>query len=152
RHQGHAHKTLAQHADSQQCPASEPAFYGKLRRLPVALSEGLLADGVLRLRRWLPDQPHRPLPASLRALRVLLFDGKTFTHAAKRLKPLRQRAGRALGGKALVALEPATGLIVGMAACPDAHTNDAKLVPLLLPQVRQRLPGPRLWVGDQGFG
>jgi len=152
RHQGHAHQTLAQHADSQQCPASEPAFYGKLRRLPIALSEGFLADGALRLRSWLPDQPHRHLPSSLQALRILIFDGKTFKHAAKRLKPLQQRAGRALGGKALVALEPATGLIVGMAACPDAHTNEAKLVPQLLPQVRQRLPGPHLWVADQGFG
>jgi hypothetical protein len=92
------------------------------------------------------------LPPSLGALRVLIFDGKTFKHAAKRLKPLRQRAGRALGGKALVALEPATGLIVGMAACPDGHTNEAKLVPQLLPPLRQRLPGPRLWVADQGFG
>lgn len=152
RHQGRAHQTLVQHAASPLCPASAPAFYGKLRRLPLALSEGFLADGTLRLRSWLPEQPHRLLPASLQALRVLIFDGKTFKHAAKRLKPLQQRAGRALGGKALVALEPATGLIVGMAACPDAHTNEAKLVPQLLPQVRQRLPGPRLWVADQGFG
>jgi hypothetical protein len=152
RHQGRAHKTLAQHADSGQCPASEPAFYSKLRRLPIPLSEGFLADGALRLRCWLPNQPHRQLPSSLQAFRILLFDGKTFKHAAKRLKPLQQRAGRALGGRALVALEPATGLIVGMAACPDAHTNEAKLVPHLLPQVRQRLPGPRLWVADQGFG
>jgi hypothetical protein len=152
RHQGHAHKTLAQHVASEYCPASEPAFYGKLRRLPIPLSEGFLADGALRLRAWLPDQPHRTLPPSLQALRVLIIDGKTFKRAAKRLKPLQQRAGRALGGKALVALEPATGLLVGMAACPDGHTNEAKLVPQLLPQVRQRLPGPRLWVADQGFG
>src|SRR5688500_8838242 len=127
RHRGHAHKTLAQHADSELCPASEPAFYGKLRRLPLPLSEGLLADGALRLRSSLADQPHRELPSSFQALRVLLFDGKTFKHAAKRLKPLQQRAGRALGGKALVAFEPATGLIVGMAACADGHTNEAKL-------------------------
>jgi len=152
RHQGRAHKTLAQHTDSDHCPASEPAFYGKLRRMPIALSEGFLADAALRLRSWLPDLPHRPLPSSLQAFRVLLMDGKTFKHAAKRLKPLRQRAGRALGGKALVAFEPATGLIVGMAACADAHTNEAKLVPHLLPQLRQRLPGPTLWVADQGFG
>lgn len=152
RHQGHAHKTLAQHADSQQCPASEPAFYGKLRRMPIPLSEGFLADGALRLRPLLPDQPHRQLPSSLQAFRILIFDGKTLKHAAKRLKPLQQRPGRALGGKTLVAFEPATGLIVGMAADPDGHTNEAKLVPQLLPQVRQRLPGPRLWVGDQGFG
>jgi len=152
RHQGHAHKTLAEHADSLQCPASEPAFYGKLRRMPIPLSEGFLADGALRLRSWLPDQPHRQLPSSLQAFRILLFDGKTFKYAAKRLKPLRQHAGRALGGKALVAFEPATGLLVGMAACPDGHTNEAKLVPQLLPQVRQRLSGTNLWVADQGFG
>lgn len=152
RHQGRAHKTLAEHAASQQCPASEPAFYGKLRRMPIPLSEGFLADGALRLRPALPDQPQRPLPASLQAFRVLLMDGKTFKRAAKRLKPLRQRPGRALGGKALVAVEPATGLIVGMAACADGHTNEAKLVPQLLPQVRRRLPGANLWVADQGFG
>jgi hypothetical protein len=127
RHHGHVHQTLVQHAASPYCPASEPAFYGKLRRLPIALSEGLLADGTLRLRARLPNQPHRSLPSSLQALRVLIFDGKTFKHAAKRLKPLQQRPGRALGGKALVAFEPATGLIVGMAACADAHTNEAKL-------------------------
>jgi len=120
--------------------------------VPIPLSQGFLADGVLRLRCWLPDQPHRELPPSLQAFRILIFDGKTFKHAAKRLKPLQQRAGRALGGRALVAFEPATGLIVGMAACPDGHTNEAKLVPHLLPQLRQRLPGPRLWVADQGFG
>ena len=39
-----------------------------------------------------------------------------------------------------------------MAADPDAHVNEAKLVPQLLPQVRQRLAGPRLWVADQQFG
>jgi DDE family transposase len=152
RHQGHAHKTLVQHAHSELCPASEPAFYGKLRRLPLALSEGFLADGTLRLRSWLAEQPQRRLPTSLQAFRTLLIDGKTFKHAAKRLKPLQQRAGRALGGKALVALEPATGLIVAMAACPDGYTNEAKLVPALLPQVRRRLPGVNLWVADQGFG
>lgn len=152
RHQGHAPKTLVQHAASQHCPASEPACYGKLRRLPVALSEGFLADGALRLRPWLPDQPRRPLPPSLHARRALIFDGKALKLAAKRLKPLRQRAGRALGGKALVALEPATGLVAGVAACPDGHTDEAELVPRLLPQLRRRLPGPRLWVADQGFG
>jgi len=152
RHQGHAHKTLTEHAATQQCPASEPAFYGKLRRISPTLSQGFLADGACRLRGWLPDQPHRQLPASLQAFRILIFDGKTFKHAAKRLKPLQQHAGRPLGGKALVAFEPATGLIVGMAACPDGHTNEAKLVPDLLPQLRRRLSGPRLWVADQGFG
>lgn len=92
------------------------------------------------------------MPASLDAFRVLVFDGKTFKKAAKRLKPVRGRAGRALGGRALVALELSTGFLVGMAADPDAHVNEAKLVPRLLPQLREHVPGVHLYVADRGFG
>jgi hypothetical protein len=38
-----------------------------------------------------------------------------------------------------------------MATHPDGETNEAKLVPALLPQVRPRLAGPRLWVADRQF-
>jgi hypothetical protein len=71
---------------------------------------------------------------------------------AKRLKPLQGRKGGILGGKALVALELRSGLAVAMATDPDGETNDAKLVPALLPQVRSRVAGPRLWVADRQFG
>jgi len=151
-HNGSGRQTLLQHAGTDLLPVSEPAFYGKLRRLPITLSEAFLADGVTHLRPWLPARPTVEPPASLRAFRILLFDGKTFKHAAKRLKPVRTRAGRGLGGRALVAMELTTGLLVGMAADPDAHINEAKLVPRLLPLVRQRLAGPRLWVADRQFG
>ena len=151
-HDGHAHQTLIQHQSSDHCPASEVAFYGKLRRMPIAVSEAFLADGADRLRPWLAPQPYATLPPSLQEFRCLILDGKAFKHAAKRLKPLRQRPGAALGGKALVALELATGLLVGMKADPDAHCNEARLVSSLLPAVRQRLSGSRLWLADQQFG
>src|SRR5436190_4309993 len=83
RHEGHAQKTLAHYEDSEHCPASEPAFYGKLRRMPIAVSEGFLADGALRLRAWLPSQSYRLAPSSLQQFCLLLLDGKTFKHAAK---------------------------------------------------------------------
>ena len=70
---------------------------------------------------------------------------------AKRLKPLQGRKGGVLGGKALVALELRSGLAVAMATHPDGETNDAKLVPALLPQVREQVAGPRLWVADRQF-
>jgi Transposase DDE domain len=152
RHQGRARRTLDQNRSTDHCPATEQAFYGKLRRVPVGLSEAFLADASDRLRTWLPGRPYIETPDSLEEFRILLMDGKTFKHAAKRLKAARTKAGRGLGGKALVAFEPATGLIVGMAADPHAHTNEAKLVPDLLPGIRQRLSGPILWVADQGFG
>jgi len=151
-HGGRAKQTLIRHDQSEQCPASEQAFYGKLRRMPIDLSEAFLADGSNRLRLWLPKRPYTEVPRSLCDFRILVMDGKTFKHAAKRLKPVRGRAGRGLGGKALVAMELATGLLVGMTADPDGHTNEAKLVPQLLPAIRKRLPDVRLWMADQQFG
>ena len=133
-------------------PASVQAFYGKLRRLPLALSEAFLAEGSDRLRPRLARQTHADAPTSLRDFRALVIDGKTFKYAAKRLGPVRGRAGRGLGGKALVAMELGTGLLVGLAVDPDGHANEAKLVPRLLPAVRGRLPGANLWVADRQFG
>lgn len=151
-HGGRAKQTLDRHAQTEECPASEQAFYGKLRRMPIALSEAFLAEGSNLLRPWLPSRPYADVPPSLCGFRVLVLDGKTLKHAAKRLKPVRGRAGRGLGGKTLVALELATGLIVGMTADPDGHANEAKLVPQLLPKLRERLPGVNLWTADQQFG
>jgi hypothetical protein len=151
-HGGHAKQTLDRHEQTGECPASEQAFYGKLRRMPIALSEAFLAEGSNLLRPWLPKRPYAEAPPSLRHFRILVMDGKALKHAAKRLKPVRDRAGRGLGGKALVAMELSTGLIVGMTADPDGHANEAKLVPQLLPAIRERLPGINLWMADQQFG
>jgi hypothetical protein len=53
-----------------------------------------------------------PLPPSLQGLEVIVVDGKTIKRVAKRLKPLQGRKGGVLGGKALVALELRSGLVV----------------------------------------
>jgi hypothetical protein len=152
RNESRAQPTLVDHERSERCPATEQAFYGKLRRMPVPLSEAFLLQATSRLRPWMPKSRAGELPPSCNAFRVLVFDGKTFKKAAKRLKPVRGRAGRALGGRALVALELSTGLLVGMAADPDAHVNEAKLVPRLLPMLREHVPGTHLYVADRGFG
>lgn len=152
RNNSRAHPSFVDHEQSEHCPATEQAFYGKLRRMPVSLSEAFLSQATSRLRPWMPKSPAVELPASLNAFRVLVFDGKTFKKAAKRLKAVRGRAGRALGGRALVALELSTGLLVGMAADPDAHVNEAKLVPRLLPMLREHVSGTHLYVADRGFG
>jgi hypothetical protein len=145
-HGGRAQQTLERHADTEHCPASEQAFYGKLRRMPVALSEAFLATGSDLLRPWLSRRPYAEVPPSLRDFRVNVLDGKALKNAAKRLKPVRCCAGRGLGGKALVAMELSTGLLIGMTADPDGHANEAKLVPKLLPTIRDRLPGLNLWM------
>jgi hypothetical protein len=70
---------------------------------------------------------------------------------AKRLKPLRSVKGGVLGGKAVVATEFSTGLAVTMAADPDGHANDVRLLPALLLETRRRLNGTRLWLADRQF-
>jgi hypothetical protein len=151
-HHGSGHQVLQRAQEQDTLAASIQAMYGKLRRIPIALSEAFLSECTARLRPYQPDRPAVEPPASLTGFHLLLFDGKTFKRAAKRLKPVRGRAGKALGGRALVALELQTGLICAFSTNPDGQANEANLVPELLRQVRARIEGPLLWTGDRQFG
>ena len=126
-------------------------MYQKLSRLPLGLSEAWLAESTARLRPVYPEAARVSVAQALRNLEVIIVDGKTIKRVAKRLKPLRGRKGGVLGGKALVALELRSGVVVAMATHADGETNEAKLVPALLPQVREQVSGRRLWVADRQF-
>jgi hypothetical protein len=119
--------------------------------VPLGLSEAWLAESTARLRPVYPVAACLPVPPALQGLEVIIVDGKAIKRVAKRLKPLQGRKGGVLGGKALVALELRSGLVVAMATHPDGETNEAKLVPALLPQVREQVAGSRLWVADRQF-
>jgi hypothetical protein len=152
-HRGRVHPTLTRHAESEICPASEQAFYGKLRRMPFAVSDELVPWAAERLQPWLPANTiAKTLPTSFSGLRVLAFDSRTAKNAAKRLKPLRGKPGAALGGRTLAVLDVASGLIVGMKSHPHGHVNEQLLVPDALTQVRQQELGPCVWVADRQFG
>ena len=134
-------------------PITIAAAYGKLRRLPIAVSTAFLAEGTARLRALLPVRPAASsvIPTSLQSFAVVVLDGKTIKHVAKRLKLLRGVHKGLLGGKTLVALELNSGLAVAMRAHPDGEINELRLVPDLVAEVEQRVPGPRLWVGDRAY-
>lgn len=152
-HHGSGYQVLDRTEEQDQLPASVQAIYGKLRRIPIPLSEAFLSRSTTLLAPFLPsNRPYVELPASLRSFRVLLLDGKTFKKAAKRLKAVRGRPGKGLGGRAVVAFELHTGLIRAFSAHPDAHINEAQLVPHLIDQGCALVDGPRLWCGDRGFG
>lgn len=152
-HHGRVHATLTRHVESERCPASKEAFYGKLRRVPIELSDGLVAWAAQRLRPWWSSTvAAESIPSCFSALRVLVFDGKTLKGAAKRLKPLRRLAGAAIGGRVLGVLDLATGLVVGMSSHPHGHANEQVLVSDALTQVRDCVKGPRVWVADRQFG
>ncbi|RMD58025.1 IS4/IS5 family transposase [Candidatus Parcubacteria bacterium] len=150
-HAGSGRQAMLRAEERDELAASKQAAYGKLRRIPISLSNAFLARPTDRLRQAFPQGATSPLPSSLRHFHVIALDGKKIKRAAKRLKAARGYSGTPLGGKALVALDLRTGLVVAMNAHLDGETNDAPLVPGLLPQVRQRLRRRRLWVADRQF-
>jgi hypothetical protein len=128
------------------------AVYQKLSRILLGLSEAWLAESTARLRPLYPGAARLSLSPALAGLEVIIVDGKAIKRVAKRLKPLRGRKGGVLGGKALVALELRSGVVVAMATHADGETNEAKLVPALLPQVREQIAGRRpMGVADRQF-
>jgi Transposase DDE domain len=150
-HRGSGKKSFERGREQGLLTASVQAVYQKLGRLPLGLSEAWLAESTARLRPVYPEAARLALAPALARLEVLIVDGKAIKRVAKRLKPLRGRKGGVLGGKALVALELRSGVVVAMATHADGETNDAKLVPALLPQVREHVRGKRLWVADRQF-
>jgi hypothetical protein len=150
-HQGSGRKSFERGREQGLLTTSVQAVYQKLSRVPLELSEAWLAESTARVRLVYPQAARMPLSPALEALEVLIVDGKAIKRVAKRLKPLRGRNGGVLGGKALVALELRSGVAVAMATHADGETNEAKLVPALLPQVREQVGGSRLWVADRQF-
>jgi Transposase DDE domain len=150
-HQGSGRKSFERGREQGLLTASVQAVYQKLGRVPLGLSEAWLAESTARLRPVYPEAAQLPGSPALRDLEVIIVDGKAIKRVAKRLKPLRGRKGGVLGGKALVALELRSGVVVAMATHADGETNEAKLVPALLPQVREQVAGKRLWVADRQF-
>jgi len=148
-HDGSARASFERALANNQLPVTIPAAYGKLRRLPIALSSAFLAESTARLRALLPVRPTNAIPSSLQSFAVILPDGKTIKHVARRLKLLRNVASGLVGGKTLVALELNSGLAVAMQAHPDGESSELRLVPDLIAEVQQRVAGPRLWVADR---
>lgn len=149
---GSGRRSFEEAQDEGTLEASITAAFGKLRRLPIPLSMGFLADCTVRLLELFPeDVAVVELPATLADLEPVILDGKAIKNVAKRLKALQGVGGGVLGGRALVALRLRRGVVVAMHAHPDGHANDVRFVPELLPQVRAVVPGTRIFLGDRQF-
>jgi hypothetical protein len=150
-HDGSGRAAFEHARELGELPVSPESVFGKLRRVPIPLSEAFLAESTDRLRAVFPGKALKTVPESLQEFRVLVLDGKAIKHVAKRLKPLRGRSGGVLGGRALVGIDYLSGLAAAMRADADGDANDVKFVPELLPELRSRYQGPRLWVADRQF-
>lgn len=148
---GSGRRSFEKNIEARELPASVQAAYKKLGRLPLPLSQAFLGECTAALQVVFPTGARRPLPDSLGEFRVLILDGKAVKRVAKRLEPLRGIPGGLLGGRALVAMDWATGLAVAMQADPDGEANDVRFVSELVPVVREYVAGPRLWLADSAF-
>ena len=150
-HDGNGHQAFTRAIEAGELEASMQAAYGKLQRVPISLSTGFLADTTTRLQQVFPTDVTSPVPESLEEFTVINVDGKKLKHLPKRLLPTRKLKGKVLGGKLVVGMDQRTGLALAMEGVLDGETSDAPLVPGLLKQLRQHVPGPRLYVEDRQF-
>lgn len=151
-YEGSGRQAFERAREAGELKTQERAPYGKLERVPLCLSLGLLAEAVLRLNElYPPGVADRAAPRSLRKLEIVFHDGKTIKHVAKRMKVVRQYLGKLLGGKLVVSQSLRTGMAVCMVASEDGESGESKLVPDAVAQVRSCMTGPILHVGDRGF-
>jgi len=150
-HQGSGRQSFQQARDAKRLAAGNEAVYGKLRRVPLELSEAVVRETTRRLRQVLPADRTSDVPPALRDYQVLIVDGKKLKRLPKRLKALRGAGGKLLGGKVVAGLLLNEGLIVAMEASPDGEANDAPLTPALLEQCEAEPPALRLYVADRQF-
>jgi Transposase DDE domain len=150
---GSGRKSFDEAQDRGELDASIRAAYGKLGRIPIPVSTAFLAGCTARLQDVYPQEApaQTPVPASLDGYQIEVLDGKAIKRVAKRLKPLWDASGGLLGGRALVALDLRSGLAIAMRAHPDGDANEVRFVGDLVPEVRQLIPGKRLWIADSAF-
>jgi Transposase DDE domain len=150
-HRGSGRQAFERAKQNDVLETSVEAMYGKLRRVPLSLSEGFLEEGTARLRELRSGSPVVVWPASLSELTPVIVDGKKLKQVAKRLLVARGQPGKLYGGKLLVAYVPTEALVRAFHADPDGEANDCKLMPGLIPRARQAIAGLRLWILDRQF-
>jgi hypothetical protein len=145
-HNGSGHQAFERAKAAESLPVSITATYEKLKHLPLALSESLLAEGTHRMNSVLPEIPAPdPLPDCWAGLEVFGGDGKAIKHVKRLLKPLRGLQAGILGARASVALNLRTGLAVAMVGHLDGEAGEAALTEALLPKLAAAV-GSKGWV------
>jgi IS4 transposase len=126
--------------------ASAAALYGKLGRLPPAISEAVVRYSAQRCGHLLDLMPRmRAEPVPGYRLRVL--DGNVLAGTDHRLTPLRRWLNACLPGKSLVVYEPGVGLVTDVVLCEDAYTQERALLTQILP----RIVADDLLIADRNF-
>ena len=131
-------------AKKDQIAASLSAFYGKLNRTELGISEAIVeyigqrCGQLIRSMKGLQKEP-------VLGFHTYVLDGNMLAGTEHRLKPLRQTRSAALPGKSLALYEYATGLVTKVLLWEDAHSQERAMLPDLEIQ-----PGMHL-IADRNF-
>ena len=151
-HHGSGRQSFLRGIDRGVLDTSAQAAYGKLRRIPLSLSMGLLSEASARLYDLFPAVAAHEIPASLTGMEIFFHDGKTLKHVARRLKILEKLQGKVIGGRLVVTQSFTTGMVVAMGADEDGESGEQPLVPDVLSQTRTAYPDAvRLHVADRQY-
>jgi hypothetical protein len=152
RHHGSGRKSFDEAQEAKRLTASRTATYGKLGRIPLAVSVGLLQSGSEELGKLVPEGVFaNPLPKCFDEFQVLVADGKIVKRLPHLLKLLRGARAAVLGGKASVLLDMRTRLALGVAVSGDGYADELALTRQIL-DMRHGLHGdsrPILMVLDR---
>ena len=115
-------------ARTDQIAVSLSAFYGKLNRTELGVSEAVVAhtgqkaSQLIRALKGLDTEP-------ISGFSSYVLDGNMLTGTEHRLKPLRNTRAAALPGKSLAVYEYATGVVTKVVLWEDAHSQERALLP-----------------------
>jgi hypothetical protein len=124
--------------------ASLSSFYGKLRRMELAVPAAVVARTARRARELIVAAGAlSPEPIDGYACRIL--DGNALSGTEHRLVPLRDLGAAGLPGKSLALYEPASGLILAVVLEEDGHAQERSLLDPLPIE-----PG-HLYIADRNF-
>jgi hypothetical protein len=152
-HHGSGRQSFSRSIENGDLEATIQAAYGKLRRIPLSLSMGLLSEASAQLYELFPASvAANEIPESLQGTEIFFHDGKTIKHVAKRLKILEKLKGKVIGGRLVVTQSFSTGMVVAMGADEDGQSGEQPLVPDVLAQTRAAFPNlSRLHAADRQY-
>ena len=124
--------------------ASISAFYRKLGRMELAVTEEIVRRTAVRARQLI-RAGGGPLPEPIPGYPARIIDGNVLSGTEHRIEPLRTTWSAGLPGMSLAIYEPATGTITDLILAEDAHAQERALL--------DRIPiGPgRLYIADRNF-
>lgn len=125
---------------------SDQALYDKLDGMELGLSAALVRDAAQQATTVIDHLAARRVPW-LPGYRVRILDGNQLSATEHRLEELRTTWAAPLPGRALVVLEPETGLATEVFLTPDGHAQERALLDEVLATVQPN----DAWIADRQF-